>query len=44
VPWSFLAKWRPFRFRLTATIVEFGTSFGISTMHLAAALQDNGAD
>ena len=24
------------------TIVEFGTSFGISTLHLAAALQDNG--
>lgn len=24
------------------TIVEFGTSFGISTIHLAAALQDNG--
>jgi predicted O-methyltransferase YrrM len=23
-------------------IVEFGTSFGISTMHLAAALRDNG--
>ncbi len=23
-------------------IVEFGTSFGISTLHLAAALQDNG--
>lgn len=25
-----------------ATIVEFGTSFGISTLHLAAALRDNG--
>ena len=25
-----------------ASIVEFGTSFGISTMHLAAALRDNG--
>ena len=24
------------------TIVEFGTSFGISALHLAAALQDNG--
>jgi len=24
------------------SIVEFGTSFGISTLHLAAALQDNG--
>ena len=24
------------------SIVEFGTSFGISTMHLAAALRDNG--
>ncbi|MER8954665.1 class I SAM-dependent methyltransferase [Mesorhizobium sp. M0904] len=24
------------------TIVEFGTSFGISTLHLAAALRDNG--
>jgi predicted O-methyltransferase YrrM len=24
------------------TVVEFGTSFGISTMHLAAALRDNG--
>ncbi|MFX6949566.1 hypothetical protein ABTH81_21025, partial [Acinetobacter baumannii] len=23
------------------TIVEFGTSFGISTLHLAAALRDN---
>ena len=26
-----------------ATVVEFGTSFGISTIHLAAAVQDNGA-
>ena len=25
------------------TIVEFGTSFGISTLHLAAALRDNAA-
>jgi predicted O-methyltransferase YrrM len=25
-------------------IVEFGTSFGISTLHLAAALRDNGVD
>ncbi|MCG6206036.1 O-methyltransferase [Rhodopseudomonas sp. HC1] len=25
-----------------AAIVEFGTSFGISTLHLAAALRDNG--
>jgi predicted O-methyltransferase YrrM len=24
------------------TIIEFGTSFGISTLHLAAALRDNG--
>ena len=26
----------------TRNIVEFGTSFGISTLHLAAALRDNG--
>jgi len=26
-----------------ATVVEFGTSFGISTAHLAAAVTDNGA-
>ncbi|UGY19616.1 O-methyltransferase [Bradyrhizobium septentrionale] len=26
------------------SIVEFGTSFGISTLHLAAALRDNGGD
>jgi predicted O-methyltransferase YrrM len=26
------------------TIVEFGTSFGISTLHLAAALRDNGGE
>ncbi len=26
------------------SIVEFGTSFGISTLHLAAALRDNGSD
>ena len=25
-------------------IVEFGTSFGLSTLHLAAALRDNGSD
>jgi predicted O-methyltransferase YrrM len=25
------------------TVVEFGTSFGISTLHLAAAVRDNGA-
>src|ERR1700683_1115458 len=25
------------------TVVEFGTSFGISTIHLAAAVTDNGA-
>jgi predicted O-methyltransferase YrrM len=25
-----------------ATVVEFGTSYGISTMHLAAAVRDNG--
>ena len=31
--------WRGARAR---TIVEFGTSFGISTLHLAAALRDNG--
>jgi predicted O-methyltransferase YrrM len=27
---------------LARTIVEFGTSFGISTLHLAAAVRDNG--
>ncbi|MEU3920766.1 class I SAM-dependent methyltransferase, partial [Streptomyces sp. NPDC029004] len=26
-----------------ATVIEFGTSFGISTLHLAAAVRDNGA-
>ncbi|MEV6842593.1 class I SAM-dependent methyltransferase [Actinoplanes sp. NPDC051411] len=26
-----------------ATVVEFGTSYGISTLHLAAAVKDNGA-
>ena len=26
-----------------STVVEFGTSFGISTVHLAAAVRDNGA-
>ena len=26
-----------------STVVEFGTSFGISTIHLAAAVHDNGA-
>jgi predicted O-methyltransferase YrrM len=30
------------RTRGARTIVEFGTSFGISTLHLAAALKDNG--
>jgi predicted O-methyltransferase YrrM len=25
------------------TVVEFGTSFGISTIYLAAAVTDNGA-
>lgn len=30
------------RSRRARTIVEFGTSFGISTLHLAAALRDNG--
>ena len=30
------------RARGAKTIVEFGTSFGISTLHLAAALRDNG--
>ncbi|MFI5641068.1 O-methyltransferase [Streptomyces goshikiensis] len=25
-----------------ATVVEFGTSFGVSTLHLAAAVRDNG--
>ena len=30
------------RSRNVRTIVEFGTSFGISTLHLAAALRDNG--
>lgn len=30
------------RARKARTVVEFGTSFGISTLHLAAALRDNG--
>ncbi|MEU6138813.1 class I SAM-dependent methyltransferase [Streptomyces sp. NPDC047081] len=30
------------RLREARTIVEFGTSFGVSTLHLAAALRDNG--
>jgi predicted O-methyltransferase YrrM len=30
------------RSSLARTIVEFGTSFGVSTLHLAAALRDNG--
>ncbi|MCM3885549.1 O-methyltransferase [Frankia sp. R82] len=30
------------RARNAALVVEFGTSFGISTIHLAAALRDNG--
>ncbi|TWS98303.1 O-methyltransferase [Reyranella sp. CPCC 100927] len=30
------------RGRGVRTVVEFGTSFGISTLHLAAALRDNG--
>ncbi|PVX76375.1 O-methyltransferase [Paraburkholderia unamae] len=30
------------RARRARTIVEFGTSFGISTLHLAAALRENG--
>ena len=30
------------RARRARTVVEFGTSFGISTVHLAAALRDNG--
>jgi len=30
------------RSRAARAIVEFGTSFGISTLHLAAALRDNG--
>ena len=30
------------RSSVARTIVEFGTSFGISTLHLAAALRDNG--
>ncbi|KQS73994.1 methyltransferase [Methylobacterium sp. Leaf361] len=30
------------RTRRARTIVEFGTSFGLSTLHLAAALRDNG--
>lgn len=30
------------RSRRARSIVEFGTSFGISTLHLAAALRDNG--
>jgi glutathione S-transferase len=31
------------RSRGARTVVEFGTSFGISTLHLAAALRDNGS-
>ncbi|WP_354440342.1 O-methyltransferase [Methylobacterium sp. 1973] len=31
------------RTRRARTIVEFGTSFGLSTLHLAAALRDNGS-
>ncbi|MFD2136695.1 O-methyltransferase [Novosphingobium resinovorum] len=30
------------RFGNARSIVEFGTSFGISTLHLAAAIRDNG--
>lgn len=30
------------RFGNVRTVVEFGTSFGISTLHLAAAIRDNG--
>lgn len=30
------------RSRRAATVVEFGTSFGISALHLAAGLRDNG--
>lgn len=30
------------RFTRARTILEFGTSFGVSTIHLAAALRDNG--
>ena len=30
------------RFTGARSIIEFGTSFGISTLHLAAALRDNG--
>jgi predicted O-methyltransferase YrrM len=30
------------RFGNARTVVEFGTSFGISTLHLAAAIRDNG--
>lgn len=30
------------RARRARTVVEFGTSFGISTVHLAAAVRDNG--
>jgi len=31
------------RTRRPALVVEFGTSFGLSTIHLAAALRDNGS-
>lgn len=31
------------RARSARTVVEFGTSFGVSTLHLAAALRDNGS-
>jgi predicted O-methyltransferase YrrM len=30
------------RGRAARTVIEFGTSFGISTLHIAAALKDNG--
>jgi hypothetical protein len=38
-PGGYCTCWRE---RPTPGMIEFGTSFGISTLHLAAALRDNG--